>query len=94
LFEDLKFRRTKLMMVNLLAEAGSIPNTVSWSPSVAIIMGLFTAFGIFIAAKFGAQGAEGNNPKDISPAKIVGGACFGHILGVGVVLGLATTGVL
>lgn len=82
------------MIVNLLAEAGTVPNTVGWSPSVAIIMGLFTAFGIFIASKFGAQQADGSSSKEITPAKIVGGACLGHILGVGVVLGLATTGAL
>lgn len=82
------------MILSLLAEAGSLPNTPTWSPSVAIIMGLFTVVGVLIASKFGGQHAEGGQTNDLTPGKILGGGALGHILGVGVVLGLATTGVL
>lgn len=80
------------MIVSLLAAAvqETVPYTPNWSPSVGIVMSLFTVVGVLLGYKFGGQHAEGEAPL---PAKIIGGAALGHILGVGVVLGLANTGV-
>ncbi|PSB01455.1 photosystem I reaction center subunit PsaK [Merismopedia glauca] len=88
------------MIVSLLAEAGAVPYTAGWSPSVAIIMILFNIFGVFLAAKtvqnpgVGTPLALPGIAEKFSVAQLLAGTAFGHILGTGVILGLATTGVL
>ena len=70
--------------------------TVAWSPSVAVVMIVCNIVAIAIG-KFTIQrpnvGPEVPGLGLSAPA-LVGAACLGHILGAGVILGLANTGAL
>lgn len=86
-------------MTNLVLLA-AVPSTLEWSPKVAIVMVICNiaaiAFGKFTIQKpsegpalpapqlFGGMGLPG----------LLGTTCFGHLLGAGVILGLANTGAL
>ncbi len=84
----------------LLAVASSVPSTVSWSPKVAIVMILCNiiaiAFGKYTMKNPAAE------PALPSPAffggmglpALLGTTSFGHLLGVGAILGLASIGAL
>ncbi|MGL5806083.1 MAG: photosystem I reaction center subunit PsaK [Xenococcaceae cyanobacterium] len=82
----------------LLAAVASTPTTVDWSPKVAIVMIVCN----IIAIAFGKYTIKYQNtgPSLPSPA-LFGGmsipallatTSFGHILGVGAILGLANAG--
>ncbi len=84
----------------LLAATSAMPTTIQWSPKVAIVMIacniVAIAFGKFTIAKpsegpelpasfmFGGMGL----------GALLGTTSFGHLIGVGVILGLANAGVL
>ena len=78
----------------------SAPTTVSWSPKVAIVM---IACNI-VAIAFGKLTIKNLSvgPGLPSPAlfggmglpALLGTTCFGHLLGAGVILGLANAGAL
>ncbi|OKH18977.1 photosystem I reaction center subunit PsaK [Hydrococcus rivularis NIES-593] len=84
----------------LLAAASTVPQTVEWSPKVAIVMIVCN----ILAIAFGKFTIKNQNvgPQLPSPAMfggmglgaLLGTTSFGHILGVGVILGLANAGVL
>lgn len=86
-----------MLMPSLLATA---PTTLSWSPTVAGVMIicniLAIAFGKFTIQK------PSEAPAMPSPElfggfglpAVIGTACFGHILGAGTILGLASMGIL
>jgi photosystem I subunit X len=86
-----------LLTSTLLAVA---PNTLEWSPTVAIIMILAN----IAAIAFGKLTIQ--RPSDGTPVPssnmfggfglgaILGTTSFGHILGAGIILGLANLGVL
>lgn len=70
------------------------PTTLPWSPNVAIVMILCNVFAIAIG-KFTIQQQNVGAPTPIagmSAGAVVGSACLGHILGAGVILGLANVG--
>lgn len=87
-------------MVNLMLLAASVPRTLEWSPKVAITMIVCNIIAIAIGklridrqteppampapALFGGMGL---------PA-VLASTSFGHILGVGAILGLAYLGAL
>ena len=87
-------------MSYLILAATYAPNTVSWSPKVAIVMILCNvaaiAFGKFTIKN---QSAD---PQLPSPAlfggmglpALLGTTSLGHVLGAGVILGLANAGAL
>jgi photosystem I subunit 10 len=84
----------------LLAAAGSVPNTVEWSPKVAIVMILCNIIAIAIG-KYGIKikDAGGALPSPgmfggMGFGALMGTTAFGHILGVGTILALANAGVL
>ena len=73
--------------------AVAVPMSQSWSPTVAIVMLAGNILGLLAATnskvKAGPALAGG-----FTAAQIVGGACFGHILGTGAILGLTRIGVI
>jgi photosystem I subunit 10 len=84
----------------LFAAASTVPQTVEWSPKVAIIMIacniLAIAFGKLTIKKQNV-GPQLPSPElfgGMSLGALLGTTSFGHILGVGVILGLANAGVL
>jgi photosystem I subunit X len=88
-------------LLNLaLPIAASVPTTVEWSPMVAVVMIVCNIIAIAIG-KYTIQNPSA--PPALPSPELFGGmglgalmgtTCFGHILGVGVILGLANAGVL
>ena len=84
----------------LILAAATVPNTVSWSPKVAFVMIACNiaaiAFGKFTIDNLSA------GPQLPSPAlfggmglpALLGTTSLGHLLGAGVILGLANAGAL
>jgi len=74
----------------------AVATTTSWGPGVAITMIVCNIVAIAIG-KFTIQQQTVGAPTPIagmSAGAVVGSACLGHILGAGVILGLANVGVL
>ncbi len=89
-----------LTYLTLLAATSSAPSTVSWSPKVAIVMILCNilaiAFGKFTMKN---PSAEPSLPSPeffggMGLPALLGTTSFGHLLGAGVILGLANIGAL
>ena len=90
----------KLTLTYLTLLAASVPHTASWSPKVAIVMIVCNiaaiAFGKFTMRNPGAD------PQLPSPSlfggmglpALLGTTSLGHLLGAGVILGLANAGAL
>jgi photosystem I subunit X len=80
----------------LLAAQATVPATPEWSFSIGLVMIVCNIIGLAIA-KFATQD-RGTKPASPVPGfgfpQLLAGACFGHILGTGVILGLTNSGVL
>jgi photosystem I subunit X len=76
----------------LLADAAG-PLSQTWSPTIAIVMVVCNVLGILAATtskvKAGPALAGG-----LTAAQLIGGACFGHLIGAGAILGLTRSGVI
>ena len=94
----------KLIDLSLLVAAlPSTPQLPEWSPGVGIIMTVFNIIGL-IVARYAVQKPgvgpkmpfpiPGLSGKNFSLSQFLAGLSFGHILGVGTVLGLTNTGLL
>ncbi|HEY9622407.1 MAG TPA: photosystem I reaction center subunit PsaK [Crinalium sp.] len=78
----------------------AVPNTLEWSPTVAIIMILANIAAIAFGKLTIQRPSDG--PAAPSPemfggfglGAILGTTSFGHILGAGIILGLSNLGVL
>lgn len=86
------------MIAPLLAAV--VPNTLEWSPTVGLIMiicnVLAIAFGKY-TIKYPSAGPampSANMFGGFGFPAVVGTTCFGHILGAGVILGLAYVGAI
>jgi photosystem I subunit X len=94
-----KFRR-KIHMTYLTLLAATAPHTVSWSPKVAFVMIACNIVAIAIG-KFTIK-YKNAGPQLPSPAlfggmglpALLGTTSFGHLLGAGMILGLANAGAL
>lgn len=85
---------------NLLVVAASVPTTVSWSPKVAIVMILCN----IIAIAFGKYTMKYQTAEPALPSPeffggmglpaLLGTTSLGHVLGAGLILGLASIGAL
>lgn len=86
-----------MLTLPLLAVA---PATLEWSPTVALVMivcnVLAIAFGKFTIQQqnVGPAMPSPNLFGGFSLGAVLGTTCFGHILGTGAILGLASLGVL
>ena len=87
-------------MTYLLFAAANVPHTVSWSPKVAIVMIACNiaaiAFGKFTIKN---QSADPQLPSSdlfggMGLPALLGTTSLGHVLGAGVILGLANAGAL
>jgi photosystem I subunit 10 len=87
-------------MSSLLLLATTVPTTAEWSPKVAAVMIACNIVAIAIG-KFTIQ-KPSEGPAMPSPnlfggfglGAVLGTASFGHVLGAGVILGLASAGIL
>ena len=64
-----------------------------WSTTVAIVMVVANVLGIFAAANTKKAGPALPGGA-LTIAQLIGGTCFGHVLGVGAILGLTSYGVI
>ncbi|MEO1375830.1 MAG: photosystem I reaction center subunit PsaK [Cyanobacteria bacterium J06635_10] len=80
----------------LLAVQSTVPSTPSWSPAVGIIISLCTLISVVLAPRIIDYPEVGPKfpglPLPLSAPAFVGATCFGHLLGVGIVLGLTYIG--
>ncbi|MGD1913577.1 MAG: photosystem I reaction center subunit PsaK [Rivularia sp. (in: cyanobacteria)] len=80
----------------LLAVQSTVPSTPSWSPTVGIIISLCTLISVLLAPRIIDYREVGPKfpglPLPLSAPAFVGAACFGHLLGVGIVLGMTNIG--
>ncbi len=80
--------------------ATTVPNTVEWNLNVGITMIVCNIIAIAIAKysiqqpNVGAQMPSPNLFGGFSVGAVIGTTCFGHVLGAGVILGLASFGAL
>ncbi|MEL6493612.1 MAG: photosystem I reaction center subunit PsaK [Cyanobacteria bacterium J06623_7] len=88
------------MVTHLTLLAAIVPNTVSWSPKVAFVMIacniVAIAFGKFTMKNLGA-GPQLPSPTlfgGMGVPALLGTTSLGHLLGAGMILGLANAGAL
>ncbi len=88
------------MYSTLVLAASAVPPTLEWSPKVALIMIICNivaiAFGkLTIAKQSEGPGLPASNMfGGMGLGALLGTTSFGHILGVGVILGLANSGAI
>ena len=87
-------------MIDLTLLATVVPRTVEWSPKVALVMCAYNVLALAIG-KFAIQKPNEGPPTvkpeffgGLSAGAVIACWCFGHILGIGGILGLASMGVL
>lgn len=83
--------------ISLLA---AVPSTLEWSPKVAIVMVICNVLAIAIGKftiKYPSEGPSLPSPDlfgGMGLGALLGTTSFGHLLGAGVILGLANLGAL
>lgn len=76
-----------------LAAAASVPTTPVWSPTVGIIISVSSIISVLLALKIKYPLVGPKLPiLPISIPAFVGAMAFGHIIGIGIVLGLTNIG--
>lgn len=84
-------------MLPVLAATGIVPNTVSWSPSVAIVMIICNALAFVIGKQVIQIPDAGPAPGvflGLGLPALLAVTSLGHAIGAGAILGLANIGVL
>ncbi|MEH1937953.1 MAG: photosystem I reaction center subunit PsaK [Nostoc sp.] len=77
----------------LLAAAASVPATPVWNPTVGIIISLSSLVVLLLSTKIEKPQVGPKFPiLPISIPTFVAAMAFGHIIGVGIVLGLTNIG--
>ena len=90
------------MCSTLILAVSSTPKTIDWSVSVCLIMILCNLFALVIGRYFIQKPGQGPAlpvPKadvwyNFGVAELLASTSLGHILGAGIILGLANAGVL
>lgn len=78
----------------------AVPNTLEWSPKVAVVMVICNILAIAIGKltiKYPSVGPQLPSPSlfgGMGLGALLGTTSFGHLLGAGAILGLANLGVL
>ena len=87
----------QLIYSELIAATANNAVTVAWSPNVAIVMIICNAVAFAIGKAVIQKPNVGPAPNTflgMSLAALIGSTCLGHIIGTGVILGLANVGAL
>ncbi|WP_310426101.1 photosystem I reaction center subunit PsaK [Chamaesiphon sp. VAR_48_metabat_135_sub] len=82
------------MLHSSLLLAAATPMSQAWSPTIAIVMVVCNALGVFAAATTSKVKAGPTVGGALTLGQAIGGTCFGHILGAGAILGLTSIGVI
>ena len=64
----------------------------AWSPTIAIVMVAANVLGVLAAT--GSKKAGPALAGGFTAGQLIGGACFGHVLGAGAILGLTRIGII
>ncbi|MEC4818140.1 MAG: photosystem I reaction center subunit PsaK [Scytonema sp. PMC 1069.18] len=79
----------------LLAAAATVPATPEWNPTVATIISVCCLVAVLLTTKI--QKPQEGFKLPVLPLSIpafIGAMCFGHIVGIGIVLGLTNIGAI
>ncbi|MFM7364546.1 MAG: photosystem I reaction center subunit PsaK [Cuspidothrix sp.] len=82
-------------MSSILLAAASVPVTPVWSPTVGIIISASSA--VILLLTFALQSAKVGPSMPVLPISVpafIGAMAFGHLVGIGIVLGLTNIGSL
>jgi photosystem I subunit X len=80
------------MLHDTLSLATAVPMSQAWSQTTAIVMVVCNVMGVLAAATTKKAGPSLFGGLTI--AQVIGGTCFGHVLGAGAILGLTGIGVI
>jgi photosystem I subunit X len=80
------------MLQYTLSFATVVPMSQAWSPTIAIVMVVANVMGVLAATTTKKAGPALFGGLTI--AQVIGGTCFGHLLGAGAILGLTGIGVI
>ncbi|MCF4966682.1 photosystem I reaction center subunit PsaK [Nostoc sp. CMAA1605] len=81
------------MTPNLLAAATSVPVTPEWSPTVAIIISASSVVALLLTLRIEKPQVGLKLPGlPLSVPAFLGAMAFGHVIGIGIVLGLTNIG--
>ena len=79
----------------LLAAVTTVPATPEWNPTVAIIISVSCLVALLLTFKIEKPLVGPKVPMlPISVPAFIGAMCFGHVVGIGIVLGLTNIGSL
>ncbi len=70
----------------------AVPMSQAWSPTIAIVMVVCNVMGVLAAMSSKKAGPA--LVGGLTIGQIIGGTCFGHVLGAGAILGLTGIGVI
>ncbi|MBD2365081.1 photosystem I reaction center subunit PsaK [Anabaena sp. UHCC 0399] len=77
----------------LLAAAASVPVTPEWNPTVGIIISASSVVAVLLTLKIQKPQVGPKFPGlPLSLPAFVGAMAFGHVIGIGIVLGLTNIG--
>ncbi|MBW4603889.1 MAG: photosystem I reaction center subunit PsaK [Calothrix sp. FI2-JRJ7] len=79
----------------LLAVAANVPATPAWNPTVGLIISICSFVALLLTLKIERPMVGPKMPLlPMSIPAFVAAMCFGHVVGIGVVLGLTNIGTL
>ncbi|MTJ52172.1 photosystem I reaction center subunit PsaK [Anabaena sp. UHCC 0253] len=81
------------MMSSILLAAASVPVTPVWSPTVGIIISASSV--VILLLTFALKSAKVGPQMPVLPISVpafIGAMAFGHVIGIGIVLGLTNIG--
>lgn len=79
----------------LLAAAANVPATPAWTPTTAIIISISSLIVLLLTFRISKPMVGPKMPiLPISIPAFIGAMCFGHVIGIGIVLGLTNLGTL
>jgi photosystem I subunit X len=77
----------------LLAASASVPATPAWNPTVGAIISISSVVAVLLATRIKYPNVGPKLPGlPVSIPTFVGAMAFGHIIGIGIVLGLTNIG--
>lgn len=77
----------------LLAVQSTVPATPAWNPTVAIIISVSCIVAVLLTTKIERPQVGPKLPGlPLSIPAFIAAMCFGHVVGIGIVLGLTNIG--
>ncbi|MBD2436263.1 photosystem I reaction center subunit PsaK [Nostoc sp. FACHB-110] len=81
------------MLSNLLAAVDTVPATPAWTPTVGIIISISSIVILLLSTRIEKPQVGAKLPVlPVSVPTFIAAMAFGHIIGIGIVLGLTNIG--